>query len=178
MQSQEQVILVDVHDNPLGVMEKMDAHVQGLLHRAFSVFLFNEHGDMLLQKRALSKYHSPGLWTNTCCSHPRPGELVESAAKRRLVEEMGIIAAIEPAFHFIYEAQLDQGLIEHELDHVFVGTYEGIIKPNEQEVSDYLYLNMEELKTKLLQSPNDFTVWFRIAFPRVEAWYDLKFTHS
>jgi isopentenyl-diphosphate delta-isomerase len=174
---QEQVVLVDTLDNALGVMGKMEAHEKGLLHRAFSVFLFNAKGEMLLQKRALGKYHSPGLWTNTCCSHPRPGELVDAAAKRRLVEEMGIFTAIEPAFQFIYDAQLDQGMVEHELDHVYVGTYDGVINPNEQEVSDYLYLNIEQIKSRMEANPAEFTVWFRIAFPRVEAWYDLKFVN-
>jgi isopentenyl-diphosphate delta-isomerase len=178
MLKQEQVVLVDALDNPLGVMEKMEAHEKGLLHRAFSVFLFNAKGEMLLQKRALGKYHSPGLWTNTCCSHPRPGELVGDAAKRRLVEEMGIFTSIEPAFQFIYDAQLDQGMVEHELDHVYVGTYDGVINHNEQEVSDYLYLSFQQIKTKMAATPEEFTVWFRIAFPRVEAWYDLKFVNA
>lgn len=174
----EQVILVDELDNALGAMEKMKAHQLGVLHRAFSVFLFDENGNMLLQKRALSKYHSPGLWTNTCCSHPRPGEQVNEAAKRRLVEEMGIVANIEEAFHFIYRAALDQDLIEHELDHVFIGTYSGEIVPNELEVSDYLYLSMETIKQRMKMAPESFTVWFNIAFPKVEAWYCQKFVHS
>jgi isopentenyl-diphosphate delta-isomerase len=178
MQTQEQVILVDALDNEMGSMEKMEVHLKGLLHRAFSVFLFNNQGEMLLQKRAMDKYHSPGLWTNTCCSHPRPGELVKDAANRRLAEEMGIAADIEHAFHFIYEAKLDQGLVEHELDHVYIGTYDGIINPNEQEVSDYLYINMEVLKNKIMSTPDDFTAWFKIAFPKVEAWYDLKFVNA
>lgn len=178
MQTQEQVILVDALDNEMGSMEKMEVHLKGLLHRAFSVFLFNNQGEMLLQKRAADKYHSPGLWTNTCCSHPRPGELVKDAANRRLVEEMGIVANIEHAFHFIYNARLDQGLVEHELDHVYIGTYDGIINPNEQEVSDYLYINMELLKNKIMSAPDDFTAWFKIAFPKVVAWYDLKFVNS
>ena len=178
MTIQEQVVLVDAKDNAIGAMEKMEAHEKGLLHRAFSVFLFNAQGAMLLQKRALGKYHSPGLWTNTCCSHPRPGEEVLAAAQRRLVEEMGIFASIEPAFQFIYHAQLDQGLVEHELDHVFIGNYEGVINPNEQEVSDYLYLSREEVKNRMAETPEAFTVWFKIAFPRVEAWYDLKFVNA
>jgi isopentenyl-diphosphate delta-isomerase len=178
MQTQEQVILVDALDNEMGSMEKMEVHLKGLLHRAFSVFLFNNQGEMLLQKRAADKYHSPGLWTNTCCSHPRPGELVKDAANRRLVEEMGIVANIEHAFHFIYNARLDQGLVEHELDHVYIGTYDGIINPDEQEVSDYLYINMEVLKNKIMSAPDDFTAWFKIAFPKVVAWYDLKFVNS
>jgi isopentenyl-diphosphate delta-isomerase len=178
MQTQEQVILVDALDNEMGSMEKMEVHLKGLLHRAFSVFLFNNQGEMLLQKRAADKYHSPGLWTNTCCSHPRPGELVKDAANRRLAEEMGIVADIEHAFHFIYNARLDQGLVEHELDHVYIGTYDGIINANQKEVSDYLYIDLEVLKNKIKRAPDDFTAWFKIAFPKVVAWYDLKFVNS
>lgn len=174
MYSVEQVILVDAHDNELGSMEKMEAHQKGLLHRAFSVFLFDANGNMLLQKRALGKYHSPGLWTNSCCSHPRPGEGIMEAAKRRLIEEMGITAHIQKAFHFIYKAQLDQGLTEHELDYVLVGTYEGIISPNSVEVSDYLYISMDDIQFKLNENADAFTVWFQIAYPRVADWYQLN----
>lgn len=178
MQLLEEVILVDTLDNEMGAMEKMEAHQKGLLHRAFSVFLFDKQGNMLLQKRAMCKYHSPGLWTNTCCSHPRPGENVHEAAKRRLMEEMGIDCKTEYAFNFIYHASLDQGLTEHELDHVFVGIYDGIISPNANEVSDYLYESMEEIKHKVKNAPEQFTVWFNIAFPKVLEWYELKFVNS
>ena len=170
----EKVILVDALDNELGLMEKMEAHQKGLLHRAFSVFLFDNNGNMLLQQRALGKYHSPGLWTNTCCSHPRPGETVAEAAKRRLMEEMGITADIKMAFSFIYHAALDQGLTEHELDHVFVGNYEGIISPNSLEVSNYLYMSKADLQRKLDSNAADFTVWFKIAYPKVVDWYALN----
>ena len=174
MNSNEQVILVDEFDNDLGSMEKLRAHELGLLHRAFSVFLFDEKGNMLLQKRALGKYHSPGLWTNTCCSHPRPGELTIDAAKRRLLEEMGIVTNIESAFNFIYKASLHQNLTEHELDYVFVGTYNGIISPNSIEVCDYLYISIEDLNQKLNTNKEEFTVWFKIAYNRVLQWYQLN----
>ena len=174
MDNLEQVILVDQFDNDLGSMEKLRAHELGLLHRAFSVFLFDEKGNMLLQKRALGKYHSPGLWTNTCCSHPRPGELTIDAAKRRLIEEMGIVTNIEPAFNFIYKASLDQNLTEHELDYVFVGTYNGIISPNSIEVCDYLYISIDDLNQKLNTNKEEFTVWFKIAYNRVMLWYQLN----
>jgi isopentenyl-diphosphate delta-isomerase len=174
MNTNEQVILVDKFDNVLGSIEKLRAHELGLLHRAFSVFLFDEKGNMLLQKRALGKYHSPGLWTNTCCSHPRPGELTIDAAKRRLIEEMGIVTNIEPAFNFIYKASLDQNLTEHELDYVFVGTYNGIISPNSIEVCDYLYISIDDLNQKLNTNKEEFTVWFKIAYNRVMLWYQLN----
>jgi isopentenyl-diphosphate delta-isomerase len=174
----EQVILVDELDNELGVMEKMEAHQKGVLHRAFSVFLFDKEGNMLLQKRAINKYHSPGLWTNTCCSHPRLGETVNDAANRRLIEEMGIHCTTELAFKFIYNASLDQELIEHELDHVFVGEYDGAVFPNKEEVSDYLYESIDEIKAKMETDPKAFTVWFNIAFPKVVEWYEMKFVNS
>ena len=163
----EEVILVDELDNEVGAMEKIQAHKLGILHRAFSVFLFDVNGNMLLQKRALKKYHSPGLWSNTCCSHPRPGETSMDAAKRRLMEEMGIDTNIELAFNFTYKAMLDQDLIEHELDHVFIGTYQGIISPNSIEVCDYLYISLEDLAARVDKNAEEFTVWFKIALPKV-----------
>ena len=175
---QEQVILVDEQDHELGLMEKMEAHQKGLLHRAFSVFLFDHNGNMLLQQRAKDKYHSPSLWTNTCCSHPRPGESVHEAANRRLMEEMGIKAKINKAFHFIYKASLDQGLTEHELDYVFVGNYEGDINPNSLEVSNYLYISKDELQKKLDSNADNFTVWFKIAYPKVIEWYESNIVNS
>lgn len=161
---EEFVVLINEKDEQLGLMEKQQAHVAGLLHRAFSVFVFNSKGEVLLQQRALDKYHSPGLWTNTCCSHPRDGETYEQAAHRRLVEEMGFDCEIEPKFHFIYKAQLGEQLFEHELDHVFTGFYEGEIKINPDEVADYKWISMEDLIKDINENPEKYTVWFRIIF--------------
>ncbi|ULQ56281.1 isopentenyl-diphosphate Delta-isomerase [Flavihumibacter rivuli] len=164
------VVLVNEKDEPVGVMEKMEAHRKALLHRAFSVFVFNRAGEMLLQQRALSKYHSGGLWTNTCCSHPFPEEPVEDAAYRRLKEEMGFSTTLSKAFDFIYEAPFDNGLTEHEFDHVFIGQYEGPIHPDPAEVQDYCYRSMDEIESAMESHPAKFTVWFRLAFPRVKEW--------
>ena len=167
----EQVILVNEQDIELGVMEKMEAHEKALLHRAFSVFIFNNHHELLLQQRAISKYHSGGLWTNTCCSHPRPGEAVADAALRRLKEEMGFETALSKAFDFTYKAPFSNGLTEHEFDHVFVGTYIGTIEPNADEVENYAYYSLAAIEEMLQKNPDDFTVWFHIAFPKVRDWY-------
>ena len=167
----EQVILVDVDDCEIGLMEKMEAHKQAVLHRAFSVFLFNPQGKMLLQQRALTKYHSAGLWTNTCCSHPRPGETLENAVSRRLMEEMGITAKVSKAFDFIYQAELPDHLNEHEFDHVFIGNYDDEVRPNHLEVANFVYQSMEEIAANLQSHPEKYTVWFKIAFPKVVEWY-------
>lgn len=172
----EQVILVDTNDCEVGVMEKLEAHKLALLHRAFSVFLFNSKGKMLLQQRAFTKYHSPGLWTNTCCSHPRPGESLENAVSRRLQEEMGIISPVSKVFDFIYKADLTNALTEHELDHVFIGIYDGDVHPNHLEVANFVYQSIEELNANLLTNPEKYTVWFKIAFPKVVEWYHLNFS--
>jgi isopentenyl-diphosphate delta-isomerase len=158
----EHVILVDPEDNALGTMEKMEAHQKGELHRAFSILLFNDEGKVLLQKRSQHKYHSSGLWTNTCCSHPLPGERIEEATRRRLKEEMGI--DLQPAFSFtfIYKAQLDQNLIEHELDHVFIGTFNGTPMINKKEVEDWKYADINWLKQDITQNPAAYTVWFKL----------------
>lgn len=158
----EHVILVDAHDNETGVMEKMEAHVKGVLHRAFSVLVFNTKGEMLIQKRAECKYHSAGLWTNTCCSHPRPGERIEEAARRRLQEEMGLDLFPERAYSFIYRVELDGGLIENELDHVLTATYDGAPSMNPNEVQDWKYINLAELKTRMETHPHEFTHWFKL----------------
>jgi isopentenyl-diphosphate delta-isomerase len=165
-----QLVLVNERDEPLGTMEKMEAHRKALLHRAFSVFIFNTEGEMLLQRRAFSKYHSGGLWTNTCCSHPYPGETPIEAASRRLMEEMGFTTGLEKIFDFIYKKELDNELTEHEFDHVFVGQYEGLIQPNPEEVVDFQYYSMDEITTRMEHQPEEFTVWFQIAFPRVKEW--------
>jgi isopentenyl-diphosphate delta-isomerase len=163
----ERVILVDENDTPLGTMEKMEAHEKGALHRAFSVFIFNGNREMLLQQRALSKYHSGGLWTNTCCSHPREGETTIEAAHRRLQEEMGFDCEIEKAFDFIYKKELDKGLIEHEFDHVFIGEYEGKVKFNPDEVNTYAYKPVREVLNETLLFPEKFTEWFKICLNEV-----------
>jgi len=170
------VVLVDEADNEVGTMEKMEAHEKALLHRAFSVFVFNTRGEMLLQQRAFSKYHSPGLWTNTCCSHPRPGEAVSDAALRRLGEELGFTTHINKVFHFTYKAAFDNGLTEHEFDHVFTGTYEGAMQLNADEVKAVAYLPMEEISRLIENRPQEYTEWFKIAFPHVFDWWKKNFS--
>lgn len=167
----EQVILVDEHDVLTGTMEKMAAHEKAVLHRAFSVFIFNAQGEMLLQQRAKEKYHSGGLWTNSCCSHPRPGEETRSAATRRLREELGFETQLEKIFDFVYKADFDNGLTEYEFDHVFVGYYDGEINPDKKEVSDYVYLSMQQIADALQTEPATYTAWFHIAFPKVLQWW-------
>ena len=161
---QEMVILVDEHDKEIGLMEKQEAHIKGLLHRAFSVMVFNGKGEMLLQQRALSKYHSGGLWTNTCCSHPRQGETTEEAAHRRLQEEMGFDCELQLHQTFIYKAPFENGLTEHELDHVMIGYYdeEPIINP--EEVESWKWMKIEDVKTDMIQNPDIYTVWFKKIF--------------
>jgi isopentenyl-diphosphate Delta-isomerase len=166
----QEVILVNEHDEETGRMEKMEAHEKALLHRAFSVFIFNSKGEMLLQQRAADKYHSSGLWTNACCSHPMPGETTADAATRRLQEEMGFIAPLQKAFHFTYKAPFDNGLTEYEYDHVFTGFYEGAITPNPEEVQAYCYKSLAAIHQDLADQPEQYTAWFKIAFPMVEEW--------
>jgi isopentenyl-diphosphate delta-isomerase len=160
----ENVILVDVNDNELGVMEKMKAHEEGLLHRAFSVFVFNSNGEVLLQQRNKNKYHSGGLWSNTCCSHPKPGESISDAANRRLREEMGMEADLLHAFSFVYKSDLDNELTEHELDHVFLGETNSLPKMNKDEVEDYRYVSIEYLKEDIKNNPDHYTEWLKICF--------------
>ena len=161
------VILVDKNDNAIGVTGKMEAHEKALLHRAVSVFIFNSSGKMLLQKRALHKYHSPGLWTNTTCTHPEPGETNLQAAKRRLQQEMGLQSDLDKAFDFIYKAALDNNLTEHELDHVFVGITDMPPNINNEEVSEYKYIDPQELVKDLSDNPQKYTFWFRMIAHRV-----------
>jgi isopentenyl-diphosphate delta-isomerase len=166
--SEVKVILVDESDQEIGTMEKLEAHEKGLLHRAFSIFLFNEKGQMLLQQRALSKYHTPGLWTNTCCSHPAPGETIKQAAKRRLQQEMGISGVnLEVIFDFIYYKEFDNGLIEHELDHVLIGEFEGDAQLNPVEAEDAQWLYPKEIKEWIELAPEKFTYWFKLAFSKL-----------
>ena len=159
----EKVILVDEQDNELGTMEKIEAHRKALLHRAFSIFIFNDRGQMMLQQRALSKYHSPGLWTNACCSHPRPGEDLMDATARRIVEEMGFTCDLVEVFTFIYKAPFDHGLTEHEVDHVFLGHYNNEPSINPEEVAEWKWIEIPALLSDLRSDPDKYTVWFRIA---------------
>jgi isopentenyl-diphosphate Delta-isomerase len=172
----QQLILVNELDEPVGVAEKMEAHQKGLLHRAFSIFIFNAKGEMLLQQRAINKYHSGGLWTNACCSHPYVGQQIVEAAQKRLEEEMGFSTAIQPAFQFTYKASFDNGLTEHEYDHVFVGQYEGVILPSADEVSDYCYKSMEDIEQDISTHPQKYTEWFKIALPLVKQFIKQKKT--
>lgn len=159
---EEFVVLVTPEDQVLGQMEKMKVHETGLLHRAFSIFLFNEQGEMLLQKRASEKYHSPDQWTNSVCSHPKIGETYFEAANRRLKEELGISTSLQEKFNFIYKAEVGQNLWEHELDHVFVGRFEGEFNLNRNEVSEVRYISMKDLEIEMQNHPEHFTKWFKI----------------
>lgn len=159
---EERVVLVNPQDEVLGLMEKMQAHENALLHRAFSVFLFNDKGEMLLQQRAAGKYHSPLQWTNACCSHPRENESYLDAAKRRLQEELGISAELTERFNFLYKADVGQGLWEHELDYVFTGEYNGDFALNPEEVADIKYISIDELKREIEEFPERYTEWFKI----------------
>jgi isopentenyl-diphosphate delta-isomerase len=162
MSKKEYVILVDEKDNQIGLMEKEEAHVKALLHRAFSVFVFNDKNELLLQQRALGKYHSAGLWTNTCCSHPRENETISDAAHRRLMEEMGFDCELKTMHKFIYKASFSNGLTEHELDYVLKGFYQGDILPNKDEVHNYKWVDMAWLLNDIEQNPNLYTIWFKL----------------
>lgn len=161
---EEKVILVDENDTQIGVMPKMEAHEKALLHRAFSVFVFNNAGELLLQQRAVDKYHSPMLWTNTCCSHQREGENSIEAGKRRLFEEMGFTCELEEIFWFIYKAPFDNGLTEHELDHVLIGKYNENPAINHEEVAAFKWMTLEEVKQDIDNQPKLYTEWFKIIF--------------
>ena len=166
------VILVNENDEVTGTAEKMEAHRKGLLHRAFSIFVFNNKGEMLMQQRALEKYHSGGLWTNACCSHPRPGEKTDEAARRRLKEELGFETSLIEIFDFIYKAEFVNGLAEFEYDHVYVGEYDGVIQPEQEEVMDFCFRGMPEIRNLIKHNPEKFTAWFLIAFPKIEQWWN------
>jgi len=163
---QEKVILVDTNDEPLGLMDKMAAHEQALLHRAFSVFILNENNEVMLQQRASHKYHSPLLWTNTCCSHQRAGESNIQAGIRRLQEEMGFKTELKELFHFIYKAPFENGLTEHELDHVMIGYYNEEPSINKEEVEDWKWMAIEDIKEDMHIHPEVYTVWFKIIFDK------------
>jgi len=166
---EEQVILVDRQDQPLGIIEKMEAHTLGLLHRAFSIFIFNSKGELLLQQRAFDKYHSGGKWTNTCCSHPKPFEETEDAAHRRLMEEMGMSCTLEYGFNFIYKSELENELTEYEFDHVFFGESDHLPKVDTNEVASFKYVSLENLAVDLIENPSMYTEWLKICFDNIIA---------
>lgn len=168
---QEEVILVDRNDRPIGSKSKLLAHRDGDLHRAFSVFLFNDNGELLLQKRAISKYHSGGLWSNTCCSHPRIAEDTLAAAQRRLNEEMGLDLDLDHAFSFTYRVQFESGLWEHEYDHVFFGNFNGQPIADPDEVSDWKWMSMTDLEQDINRNPHVYTFWFKFAYAKVSDTY-------
>jgi len=163
---EEQVILVNERDEKIGLMPKLEAHQKGILHRAFSIFVYNDKNELMLQQRALNKYHSPGLWTNTCCSHQRDGETSLEAGKRRLQEEMGFTTPLKETNSFIYKAPFDNGLTEHELDHILVGNYNGIPKINQTEVASWKWMTLEQVQNDIQINPDDYTAWFKIIFDK------------
>ncbi len=163
---EEQVILVNEKDEQIGLMPKLEAHEKGLLHRAFSVFIFNSKKEVMLQQRALGKYHSPGLWTNTCCSHQRDGETSVEAGERRLQEEMGFTVPLKETTSFIYKAPFDNGLTEHEYDHILIGYYEDAPDLNPDEVAAWKWMPLEEIKTAIANHPEAYTEWFKIIFDK------------
>ena len=164
MMKEEQVILVNEKDEPIGLMNKMEAHEKAVLHRAFSVFVLNDKNEVMLQQRAHHKYHSPLLWTNTCCSHQRAGETNLQAGKRRLFEEMGFQVELKELFHFIYKAPFDNGLTEHELDHVMIGYSNEVPSINPEEVESWKWMKIEDIKDDMIQNPALYTIWFKIIF--------------
>jgi isopentenyl-diphosphate delta-isomerase len=163
---EEQVILVNEKDEQIGLMSKLEAHQKAVLHRAFSVFILNTKGELMLQQRAAHKYHSPLLWTNTCCSHQRDSETNIEAGKRRLFEEMGFVCELKEVFSFIYKAPFDNGLTEHELDHVMVGEYEESPIINREEVNDFKWMTLEAVKSDIKTQPEIYTEWFKIIFEK------------
>jgi isopentenyl-diphosphate delta-isomerase, type 1 len=167
--TEDLLILVDKNDNEIGTLDKLSVHQRGLLHRAFSVFIFNSKNELLLQQRADEKYHSPGLWSNTCCSHPRSGEKMTDSITRRLKEEMGMQCDTEFKFSFIYKAQFGNGLTEHELDHVYFGKSEDLPEPNPAEVKDWKYISLQNLQEETALHPENFSAWLKISLPRIIA---------
>ncbi len=169
----EEIVLVDEKDNETGSMEKLKAHENGgTLHRAFSIFVFNNRGEMLIQKRAAGKYHCAGLWTNTCCSHQNPGETLEDAAHRKLKQEMGFDTELREILKFIYKAEFDNGLTEHELDHVFIGIHDSEVSPAPEEAEDYKWADVKQLREDVSRNPEKYTPWFKIVLDRVMEWLD------
>ena len=162
--AEEHVILVNEKDQEIGLMPKLEAHQKAVLHRAFSVFIFNSENELMLQQRASNKYHSPNLWTNTCCSHQRSGESNIQAGTRRLYEEMGFTTSLKEITSFIYKAPFDNGLTEHELDHIMVGYYNEDPVINSDEVEDWKWMKIEDVKQDIVLNPNLYTAWFKIIF--------------
>lgn len=167
----EILILVDHEDNETGYLDKLSVHQSGLLHRAFSIFIFNPAGELLLQQRAFDKYHSPGLWSNTCCSHPRRGESTSDACRRRLMEEMGISCPLEFVFSFVYKAGFENGLTEHEYDHVYFGKSDQVPRPDPAEVNSWKFMRLESLEKELSLHPEDYSQWLRLSFPQVMQYF-------
>jgi len=164
---EERVILVDESDQEIGSQEKLEAHKKGNLHRAFSIFVFNPDGQLLLQKRSTKKYHSDGLWSNTCCSHPRPGEPFELEVRKKLMQEMGFQCDLQRIFSFTYKIKFKNNLIENELDHVWIGRYDGNPKPNPDEVDDWKWIDLETLINDLKKNPQIYSYWLKICIDRV-----------
>ncbi len=175
---EEYLILVDENDIPVGKQEKLSAHQKGLLHRAFSVFIFNTKGELLLQRRAAEKYHSGGLWTNTCCSHPRFEENINDAVRRRLREEMGMRCETTFAFSFIYKATFDNGLTEHEFDHVYFGMSDNMPIPEKSEVQNWKYINLNKLNEDINSCPEKYTEWMKICLPNVMIHFDSLYLNN
>lgn len=164
----EQIIIVDENDNQIGTGEKLQVHIDGKMHRAFSIFVYNSKGQLMLQKRDKNKYHSGGLWTNTTCSHPNDGENTEDAAHRRIKEEMGFDCPLKKLFSFNYKVEFDNGLIENECDHVFIGNYDKKPKPNPKEAEDWKWISMEDLEKEIDDKPEEFSHWIKIALPKIK----------
>jgi isopentenyl-diphosphate delta-isomerase len=171
---EENVILVNEKDEKIGLMPKMEAHEKAVLHRAFSVFVFNDKNELLLQQRALNKYHSPGLWTNTCCSHQRDGESNIDAGTRRLKEEMGFVTSLKEVGSFIYKAPFDNGLTEHELDHILVGKFDEDPIVNESEVASFKWMPLDDVKVDIACHPEKYTEWFKIIFDKFYEMINIK----
>lgn len=164
---EDQIILVDENDAQVGVMGKLESHKRGLLHRAFSIFIKNAKGEWMLQKRAIGKYHSGGLWTNTCCGHPRDGEEIVKAANRRLKEEMGFNCSLQEVFVFHYKTTLEHGLEENEIDHCFVGEYDGTPELNREEADDWKWMALDKIKSDIARNPANYTYWFKAALKKL-----------
>jgi len=163
----EQVILVDSEDNQIGVEEKLKAHQDAKLHRAFSIYIFNSRGELLIQQRALGKYHCPGIWANTCCSHPRPDEKLEDAVHRRLVEEMGFDTELSEVMKFVYKVEFENGLTENEFLHVLIGEADASVVMNPEEVNDYRWISISDLKKDIAENPDKYAYWFKITIEKM-----------